>query len=167
MSYKDSFIYSLRQKTGDMRLITATVNVVPINDEGKIQIVYANQFDCWTGIGGHVELGDSWQSAALNELREEGGIVANIEDLELFVTISGPGRIYQYPDGSTQPFTIGFLCRKWQEELSPSDKEEIRQTAWVSIAEAREKVSGHGMQKLLDAVEAYLSTGKVQTIIEE
>lgn len=76
MSYKDSFVYSLRQKVGDMRLITATVDVVPIREDGKAKLVYAKQFDYWTPIGGHVELGDSWQSAAVHELSEEGGIIA-------------------------------------------------------------------------------------------
>lgn len=167
MSYKDSYMYKLRQKVGDMRVITATVNVMPINAEGKVKMVYAKQFDYWTGIGGHVELGDSWQSAALAELREEGGIVAKKEDLELYVMVSGPGRVYTYADGTTQPFTLGFVCRHWDEELAPSDEEEIADTAWVDIEEAKRKTTDKRMLNMLAALDDYLKTGKVQTIIEE
>ncbi|MBR2543006.1 NUDIX hydrolase [Candidatus Saccharibacteria bacterium] len=167
MSYKDSFIYSLRQKVGDMRLITATVGVFPINAEGKIKMVYAKQFGYWTGIGGHVELGDSWQSAALNELYEEGGIIADADDLEIFATLSGPGRIYHYTDGTTQPFTLCFLCRRWKEELLPTDVEEVDKTEWCDFEEARKRTTDKRMLLALDACEEYLKTGKVQMIIEE
>lgn len=167
MSYKDSYVYSVRQKVGDMRLITATVNVMPINAQGQTKMVYANQFGYWTGIGGHVELGDSWQSAALAELREEGGIVAKMEDLELFVMASGPGRVYTYADGTTQPFSLGFICRRWDEELAPSDTEEIADTVWMDLGEAKNKTGDPRMRMMLAAAEEYLKTGKVQTIIEE
>lgn len=166
MAYKDSFVYSLRQKVGDMRLITATVNVMPIREDGRIKCVYANQFDYWTGVGGHVELGDSWQSAALNELREEAGITAEIADLEIFATFSGPGRIYEYADGTTQPFTLGFICRHWDAEAEPEDEEEIAKTAWLTFDEARTQSKDKRFNTLLDACEKYLETGKVQAIIE-
>lgn len=167
MSYQDSHIYKVRQKVGDMRLITATINVLPINKRGEIKVVRANQFGYWTGIGGHVELGDSWQSAALHELEEEGGITARPEDLELYATISGPGRIYQYQDGTTQPFTLAFLCRHWKSESAPTDPEEISATAWVSIDEARARSADPRFIMLLDAYENYLKTGKVQMVVEE
>ena len=84
MSYKDSFVYSLRQKVGDMRLITAGVDVVPVDQKGQVGLVYLKDRNDWFVPGGHVELGDSWQSAALRELYEEAGIEASLLDLELF-----------------------------------------------------------------------------------
>lgn len=166
MSYQDSHIYQVRQKVGDIRLITATVNVLPINQDGKIKLVRANQFGYWTGVGGHVELGDSWQSAALHELEEEAGIIAEPNDLELYATISGPGRIYEYPDGTTQPFTLAFLCRHWQSESVPTDAEEISQTAWLTLDEARARSADRRFLMLLDAYEVYLKSGQVQMVVE-
>ena len=167
MSYKDSFIYSLRQKVGDMRLITATINVVPIDEGGRLKMVYSKQVGYWTTVGGHVELGDSWQSAAANELYEEAGIQADRSDMELAATISGPKRIYQYPDGTTQPFTLIFICRKWNSESSPTDEEEIGKTAWFSFDEAVEKSADPRTKSMLDACREYIKTGKVQHIVEE
>lgn len=167
MSYKDSFVYSLRQKVGDMRLITATVDAVPINKRGEVKMVYAKQFDYWTPIGGHVELGDSWQSAAVHELSEEGGIEADESDMELAATMSGPGRIYQYADGTTQPFTLVFICKKWKSESAPTDEEEVASAEWVSIEKAIEKSTNSRTKLILNACQKYLETGKVQHIIEE
>lgn len=167
MSYKDSFVYNLRQKVGDMRLITATVDVVPFNDRGEVKMIYANHFDYWTPIGGHVELGDSWQSAAMHELSEEGGIEADEADMELAATMSGPGRIYQYADGTTQPFTLIFVCRKWITESTPTDTEEIADAEWVSVEKAIEKSANPRTKLILNACQKYLETGKVQHIIEK
>lgn len=167
MSYKGSFVYNLRQKVGDMRLITATVDVVPINGRGEVKMVYAKQFDYWTPIGGHVELGDSWQSAAVHELKEEGGIEADESDMELAATMSGPGRIYQYADGITQPFTLIFICRKWKNESIPTDAEEIESAEWVSIEKAIEKSTNTRTKLILGACQEYLRTERVQNIIEK
>ena len=149
-----------------MRLITATVDVIPMNEKGEMKMVYSKDIDGWSTVGGHVELGDSWQSAALNELREEAGIVAGVEDLELVATISGPGEVQEYADGSTQPFSLGFLCRHWKEELSFSDTEEIRKVAWMNADEVRKNTIDERSLLLIDALEKYLETGKVQTVIK-
>lgn len=166
MSYKDSFVYSLRQKVGDMRLITATVDVIAMNEKGEVKMVWQNNFSYWTNVGGHVELGDSWQGAAIRELYEEAGIVAKEADLELFATVSGPGRVYRYEDGSTQPFSLSFLCRKWEREVGVLDEEEISRTKWFSIADAKWESKNKRAVMLLGALEKYLETGKVQTVIE-
>lgn len=166
MSYKNSFVYNLRQKVGDMRLITATVDVVPVREDGKAKLVYNKQFDYWTTVGGHVELGDSWQSAAVHELSEEGGITAREEDMELVATMSGPGRIYEYPDGTTQPFTLVFICRNWESEANPTDTEEIASAEWVSFDEAITKSTNSRTKLILDACRKYLETGKIQHIVE-
>ena len=168
MSYKDSFVYSLRQKVGDMRLITAGIDVVPINKDGQVKLVYLKDRDDWFVPGGNAELGESWQSATLRELYEEAGIVADFSDLELFATFSGPGYINQYKDGSTQCFAVLFLCRKWREERKEVlDMDEVKMTRWYSFEEARREGINRRTLMILDACERYLETGKVQTIIEE
>lgn len=167
MSYKDSFVYSLRQKVGDMRLITATVDVIPMNERGEIKLVYVKDIGKWSTAGGHVELGDSWQSAALNELYEEAGIVARVEDLELIAMASGPGRICEYSDGSTQTFTLCFLCRHWEKELAFTDTDEIVKTAWMKIEDINDDMMNKLTAPWVRVLKKYLETGKVQTIIEE
>lgn len=164
MGYVGSYVWTIRQKVGSQRIITSTVNVLAVNSQGKIKLVYANHFRKWMVPGGHVELGDSFQQAALNELREESGIIASKDDLELFMTISGPGRVIHYADGDTTPMTLIFLCRNWQQEGDKTDIEEISNERWTSLDEARQLDISSETTMILDAYEEYLKTGKVQMI---
>lgn len=166
MGYIGSYVWKLRQKVGSARIITATVDVLPVNSEGEIKFVYVEHLKWWSVVGGHVEEGDSWASAALHELEEEAGIIARKDDLELFATISGPGRVYRYADGETQPFTNIYLCRSWQNEGDPIDTEEVQKTRWMSIDEARKHGTNPHVERILDAYERYLKTGKAQAIEE-
>jgi 8-oxo-dGTP pyrophosphatase MutT (NUDIX family) len=166
MAYQGSYIWRLRQKVGATRLITATVDVLPVDERGRVKLVFTNHIGAWTSVGGHVELGDSWGSAAVNELKEEAGITADKADLELFATISGAGRIYEYQDGTTQPFTNIYLIKKWREESEPTDTEEVKKTKWVSLAEARKLDLNEHTRRIIAAYERYLATGKIQVIEE-
>lgn len=67
---------------------------------------HAPHVNGWSCVSGHVELGDSWSSAALHELEEEAVIITTGEHLIPFAAISGPDRIFHYQDDDTQPFTL-------------------------------------------------------------
>ena len=166
MSYKDSYIWKLRQKVNDMTIMTVTVDVLPIRDDGKIKLIFSKIFNYWSTIGGHPEINDSWNSAMIRELEEEAGIIARKEDLGLFTTISGPNRIYHFKDGDSRPFTNVYLIRKWSEERDFTDKDEISETKWVSVEEAKQLKLNGSTRKIKNAYENYLKIGKVQVIEE-
>lgn len=166
MSYVGSYMWNLRQKVGRQTVITVTVQVVPVNPEGKFKLVYARHFDYWNFPGGHAELGDSFLSAALHELEEEVGITAQTSDLELFATKSGPGRIYHYTDGDTQPFTLIFFCQHWERESDPTDPEEAVKTGWFTPAEIAQLKTNPHIQATIDAYYTYQKTHRVQMIVE-
>jgi len=164
MAYADSYIYKLRRKVGRELILTTTVAAIPVRKDGKIKLVDASHMGGWTLAGGHCEPGDSFSSAALNELNEEAGITARAEDLELFATISGAGRIFHYADGDTQPFTLVFLLRKWQDESDNTDKDEISDMKWVDLDEAIKSPANESVRLILAAYREYLATGRVQMI---
>jgi 8-oxo-dGTP pyrophosphatase MutT (NUDIX family) len=164
MSYEGSYVWKVRQKVGDMKLLTATVDILPVNDDGKVKIIFAKKKNCWNIVGGHVEEGDSWQSAAVNELREEAGIVAEKKNLVPFAAISGAGTVGQFSDGSTQAFTMVFLVREWENEKEAEDTEEISEVKWVSIDEALTMKIMSRLKLILLAYREYLKTGEFQMI---
>lgn len=162
MSYVGSYMWKLRQKAGNMLILTATVDVLPINSEGKIKLIYASQFDSWSCIGGHVEYGDSWSSAARKELQEEAGIIAGESQLIPFGAISGPERIFHYQDGDTQAFTLCFLVREWESEGGPTDTEEAKMTGWFDIDEALGMPITPWARNVLLGYKRYLKEGSFQ-----
>lgn len=56
-----------------------------LQHRGKDKDTYPDLLDA--SVGGHVELGMSFEDTALQELEEETGIKANIQDLTLLITI--------------------------------------------------------------------------------
>ncbi len=164
MSYVGSYMWQLRQKAGDMRILTVTVDAVVANEKGEVKLVYAPHVNGWASVGGHAEYGDTWQTAALHELEEEAGIIAREEDLEPFAAMSGPERIFHYQDGTTQPFTLCFVVRSWEKEVEQTDKEEIPETKWVTLEEAFEMDLTESTRTLLMAYQKYLETGKFQMV---
>lgn len=167
MGYQDSYIYGLRQKVGNMRLVLPSVAIIPISNDSEIKLAYSKQRNEWGFISGYVELNDSWQSAALRELWEESGIEASENDIELFATISGPSVISEYADGTVQSFALIFTCRKWRAESVPTDTEEIADAKWVDFKEATRVSSDPLTKPILDAFQKYLETGKIQYIIKK
>lgn len=164
MSYVGSYVWQVRQKAGDMRLLTATVDVLAVNGEGKVKLVYAPHIGGWEIVGGHVEYGDTWRTAALHELEEEAGVIAQEEDLEPFAAVSGPGWVSVYQDGTTQPFSLCFLVRSWESEGVQTDTEEISDTKWVTVEEALSMGNTKWTREVLRAYQKYLETGKFQMV---
>ena len=164
MSYVGSYVWQVRQKVGDMRLLTATVDTLAVNEKGEVKLVYAPHVHGWSIAGGHVELGDTWRTAALHELEEEAGIVAKEEDLTPFAAMSGPKRIYEYQDGTTQPFTLCFVVKTWQSEGVQTDTEEVPETRWVPIDEALTMQITSGCRQVLLAYREYIRTGEFQMV---
>lgn len=164
MSYEGSYMWQLRQKVGDMKVITATVDVLPVNEKGEVKLVYAPHVNGWSCVGGHAELGDSWTTAALHELEEEAGVVASEKDLVPFGAISGPERVFHYQDGDTQPFTLCFYAKHWLSEGEQTDKEEIPKNGWFKIEDALKLETTPWCRRILLGYQKYLETGEFQMI---
>lgn len=164
MGYTGSYIWQLRQKVGDMRILTTTVDVLPVNSDGKVKLVYASHFSSWSCVGGHADPGDSWSSAACRELEEEAGIVAREQDLIPFGAISGPERIFQYQDGSSQAFSLCFVVKHWEHEGPQTDPEEVTMNGWFSFDEALKMPITPWARSIILGYQKYLQTGQFQMI---
>ncbi len=166
MSYVGSYNWKLRQKIGSDLIINVSVDILVLNQEEKVCLVKPFDYDKWTIIGGYVEIGDSYKTAAMRELLEEAGISTTKNDLELFSTLSGGKNICHYQDGKVQPFTLSFLAKKWSYNDSQRD-DEIERIDWFEIKHVLEsdKVDDY-TKKIIRAYQNYQKTNKVQMIEE-
>ncbi len=165
MEYVGSYIWKLRQRVGDITLLTSTVDILAVDLENKICLIQAKGRDYWSLPGGHVELGDSFASAAAKELAEEAGLIAKKSDLIPFATIAGPKRIFEYPDGKTQPLTMVFLTKKWQEDNSQIDGEVV-ESQWIEIDQALGMGINDATRKIILSYQKYQQTNEFQMIEE-
>jgi len=165
MPYVGSYVWEIRQKIGHDFLIMPTVDTVIERNDGKILMIYNKSFNAWAFPGGCVEPHQTWHEAALSETQEEAGIIAQANDLVLFATVSGPGYVFHYPNGDrTQTYTNCFILRNWQSESDISDKDEISQKKWFSLAEAKRLSLTLSSRNILPAYEKWLGTGQIQMI---
>ncbi|NJC70344.1 NUDIX domain-containing protein [Planosporangium thailandense] len=76
--------------------------------------------------GGYIEVGESWQEAAVRELREETGLVADAAEVALFA-------VHSAPIGTVNIF--GLLPARRVDDLPPSAPTE-EATEWLVLTEA-------------------------------
>jgi len=146
--------------------MSPTADVVCSNNKGEILMVHNIDFDSWTFPAGNVEEGTSWGESAAQEALEEGRLTIKPEDLTPFATISGSGYIYQYKDGSTQPFTLVFTTDKFTEQVEAAlDESEISKTRWVTLDEAERLKKSLSARYILPAYKKWLETKEFQQIV--
>ena len=165
MGYKGSYLWTVRQKVGHDRLINATVDTIAVREDGKILLCYSNEFDAWTTPGGSTEFDKTWRQSALDELMEEGGLLADVDDLVPFAASSGAKWSHEYKNGDKlQSFSLAFICKKWTDQSGPTDTEEITKKQFFSLEEIKELRLSKFAKPLIEAYQRYLDTGEFQMI---
>ncbi len=158
-------MWQLRQKVGDMLVLTPTVDTI-VEKDGKILLVQNIDKDyAWGLPAGIVEPGRSWAENAIKELEEEAMLTARPGDLTPIMTVSGGGYIFQYPDGTTQPFTLVFRTEKVTPIDAPLDKSEISAVSWFTPEEALKLPLTISAARILPAYQEYKQTGVFQQIV--
>ena len=104
-----------------------------------LAIVYRSRYGDWTLPKGKLKRGESWESAALREVREETGYAARL--------LAFAGAVaYETSKGPK-------LVRFWNMEpaggnVDSVDADEVDEVAWLPAAEACEKLS-HPVERAL------------------
>ncbi|MBE0449723.1 MAG: NUDIX domain-containing protein [Clostridia bacterium] len=93
------YINELRSKVGTRPIILTGVALLVINEAGEILLQRRTDTGDWGTLGGSLELGESFEEAAVRELYEEAGLKTEIENLEHVTILSGRGMYFKYPNG--------------------------------------------------------------------
>jgi 8-oxo-dGTP diphosphatase len=120
------------------RLIRAAGGVV-VRD-GRVLLVHRARYDDWSLPKGKLEQGESWEEAALREVREETGLRC---ELGAFL-----GSSHYAPGGRTKE--VRWWAMTSADEARPSN--EVDEVRWVTPAEACELLSYTGERQLLEAL---------------
>jgi 8-oxo-dGTP diphosphatase len=89
----------------------------------------------WNAPGGHVEFGEKLTDAALGELREETGLVAN--DIQYFSTVDDPREDVHY-------IHICFLTRNFSGEPAVMEPDKCSEWRWFDLQNLPDPIfTGH------------------------
>lgn len=162
------YIKDIRSKIGHDCLITATAGVVVSSPEEKICLIFDRTHQRWCLPGGHMEIGDSWQSGAARELREETGLEVENSDLIPFASLSGKGYMSELPNKDLiAPFSLMFTCKAPanSSSLKVLDTKEVEKAMWIDLEAALQLDLRNSVRAMLEGYKKYLATNEFQSII--
>lgn len=125
-----------------------TVDIVIFRENGVILVRRKNPPHGWALPGGFVDEGESLESAAVREAREETGLEVRLK--EQFFTYSDPAR-----DPRRHTVTTVYLAEAEGAPRGGDDAAEAREWDWGALPE--DLCFDHG--RILREVRAYLQTG--------
>jgi 8-oxo-dGTP pyrophosphatase MutT (NUDIX family) len=162
MSFEGSALWRVRQKIGHDLVLWPGATVLVEDEAGRVLLGLRRDDGEWAMPGGGAEEGGSFAATALDELREETGLLADPADLIAFASVSDPvDHVVRYPGGDvTHYFGIWFVLRRWRGEPAP-DGDELVEVEWFP-RDAPPHPLMHSSAVALAHYERYLETGTFQ-----
>lgn len=132
----------------------------------QVQLVHRPRYDDWSWPKGKLEVGESFQGAAIREVGEETG-------KEIVLGRPLPGLQYLTPDGTVKRvhYWASRRARKGRDSaaltarapLAPVDRDEVDRTEWFDVDEAEQRLTRTSDRGPLNALVAAETEGVLQT----
>jgi ADP-ribose pyrophosphatase YjhB (NUDIX family) len=160
--FDGSYLWRLRQKIGHELVLTPGAAVAAQREDGKVLFIRRGDNGVWALPGGAAEEGGSFARTAVDELREETGLVVDPTDLIPVACFSDAERhTLHYPNGDVAHyFSLLFLARRWEGEPTPDGEEttDLRFADPTDLPQPFEASTARAVELLL----AYLRSGVFQ-----
>ena len=95
--------------------------------DGRVAIIHRPKYDDWSLPKGKLDPGESWEEAALREVREETGVPCRLLDELPSVA---------YADNRGRPKTVRYWRMEPAGEAGEIDGSEVDELRWVAPADA-------------------------------
>ncbi|MGD6856969.1 NUDIX hydrolase [Bacillus infantis] len=145
------YIMDLRKVVGTRPLIAAGSSVLLLDGMDRLLLLLRKDNGCWGLPGGSLEPGESLESTALRELKEETGFHA--DDLSFFKVYSGEELYYKYPHGDEVYNVIAaYICTEYHGTAAP-DAEEAEKVEFFPLDQLPENISPPDKMVINDLLE--------------
>lgn len=162
MSFEGSYLWRLRQKVGHDLVLVPGAAVAAQREDGAVLFARRGDDGTWCLPGGAAEVGGSFARTAVDELREETGLVVDPVDLIPAACFSDAERhTLHYLNGDVAHyFSMLFLARRWEGDLRP-DGEETLELRFADPTDLPRPFEG-STERAVELLLGYLRTGKFQ-----
>jgi 8-oxo-dGTP pyrophosphatase MutT (NUDIX family) len=125
LPFEGSYLWQVRQKVGHDLVLIPGAALAAQREDGLVLFARRGDNRTWCLPGGGAEVGGSFARTAIDELREETGLVADPADLIPAACFSDAARhTLHYPNGDVAHyFSMLFLVRRWEGEPMPDGAE--------------------------------------------
>jgi ADP-ribose pyrophosphatase YjhB (NUDIX family) len=162
LPFEGSYLWRLRQQVGHGLVLMPGAAVAAQREDGRVLFIRRGDNGVWALPGGGAEEGGSFARTAVDELREETGLVVREADLIPAACFSDAERhTLHYPNGDVAHyFSICFLVRRWEGEPTP-DGEEALEVCFGDPADPPRPFED-STARVLELLLAYLRDGTFQ-----
>lgn len=144
-----NYVANVREFVGKIPLQVpgSGVIVYRTNEDGEVEVLLQlrGDFSQYGVPGGGIEIGETYEECAVNELLQETAYIANKEDLNLLGVYAGPKHVTRYPNGDIVFHTVVvFKIEASKCEKAPHnfDKSETKKIEWKTIEQIRDLLKG-------------------------
>lgn len=149
MGFVGSDLWKVRQKWGSGLILWPGVAMIVVNDVGQVLLGKRSDNGLWSLLGGYFELGDSAESAARREVREEIGLEpTHLRMIGVLTDAKFTTHTYAGGDTTQAPTFVFEVCVDGEPKIGDDEHTAF---AWVALEEAVERFKGTGR-----STEAYL-----------
>ena len=144
-----NYVAGVREYVGKIPLQVPGSGVIVYrkNEAGKVEVLLQlrGDFNQYGVPGGGIEIGETYEECAVNELLQETAYIANKEDLKLLGVYAGPKHVTRYPNGDIVFHTVVVFkieaskCKKAPHNF---DKIETKKIEWKTIEQIKELLKG-------------------------
>lgn len=140
----EPYVSKVREHYGHKELQVPGTGVIVYckNEQNQTEILLQlrKDFNLYGLPGGGIELGQTYEECAVEELFQETAYLANPQDMKLLKIYAGPKHITQYPSGDIVFHSVAVykidrsLCTKTECQY---DTNETKKIVWATIQEIR------------------------------
>ena len=114
-------------------------------NKGKVLLVQPSGTEYWMFPKGHIEKGQTTKEAALREVKEEGGVEA-----EIVAKVGDSKYVYTHPQSKEKTFKVVTIFLMKYKSGDPQDHDwEVAEAGWYDPEEALKKLSFSNDKNLL------------------
>lgn len=133
------YIKYMREMIGNKPMFLVGAGVLILNKQNQLLLMRRSDNNMWSILGGSLNLGETFEKAAIREAYEEANI--RVSNLKLFTLISGEEYFHTYPN-KDQVYNVGaiFWTRDY-EGILEIDNEESLELKFFDLKKLPEQIN--------------------------